>query len=174
MTEEFENPPVEPTVEPAVESDQARGKLERELDDMMNQLKRVSADYQNYQKRVAREIEEDRRYANSAFAKEVLGIVDDLERALAAGTQNADAKVLLDGVRITHEHLMALLARHGVQPIDAQGKPFDPALHEAMMQRPTDDAPPMTVLQELARGYTIHGRTLRPAKVIVSSAKAQG
>ncbi|MDD4891618.1 MAG: nucleotide exchange factor GrpE [Phycisphaerae bacterium] len=148
--------------------------VQAELAELMDRLKRTTADYQNYQKRVAREVTDARRYAVAEFAKEILVVVDDLERAMQVKSDAPDAKAILDGVRITHEHLTSLLAKYGVTPIEAAGKPFDPQLHEAMMQQPSDDVPPMTVLTELSRGYRLHDRTLRPAKVIVSSGAAAG
>jgi molecular chaperone GrpE len=151
-----------PTAEPTAQ-------LQAELDDLMDRLKRTTADYQNYQKRVVREMADARRYANAEFAREILTIVDDLERAMQVGPDSPAASALLDGIRITHEHLVAMLARHGVTPIEAVGQPFNPQLHEAMMQEASEKVPPLTVLKELARGYMMHDRVLRPARVVVSS-----
>jgi molecular chaperone GrpE len=96
-------------------------------------------------------------------------VVDDLERALgAAGDDQAADDAIVQGVRITHEHLMGLLRRNGVEPISAEGKPFDPDIHEAMMRQPTDEHEPMTVLHEVARGYLHNGKPLRAAKVVVA------
>jgi molecular chaperone GrpE len=139
----------------------------------MDRLKRTTADYQNYQKRVMREMADSRKYANAEFAREILVIVDDLERAMAVKPESPSATSVFEGVRITHEHLMGLLARNGVTTIESLGKPFDPQLHEAMMQQPSGDVPPMTVLAELARGYRMHDRVLRAARVVVSAAPAE-
>ena len=147
--------------------------VQAELDELMDRLKRTTADYQNYQKRVAREMADARRYANAEFVKDLLVIVDDLERAMKVKPESPSAAVVFDGVRITHEHLTALLARHGVEVIDSPGRPFDPQLHEAMMQQPSGDVPPMTVLAEVRKGYRMHDRVLRPARVVVSSAPAE-
>ena len=151
----------------------AQDDVQAELDDLTDRLKRVTADYQNYQKRVAREMAEVRRFANEQFAREILAVVDDLERALAATANTQSMETIVEGVRISHEDLMALLARHGVTAIQAEGLPFDPQVHEAMMQQPTDQAEPMTVLKELRKGYRMHDRTLRPARVIVAAAPEQ-
>lgn len=168
-------PPPPPSATPADEPAAAAepSPVQAELDELMDRLKRTTADYQNYQKRVAREMGDVRRYANAEFAKEILTVVDDLERAMAVKAEATEARTLLEGVRITHEHLMALLGRHGVTALVAVGQAFDPQLHEAMMQQPSEDAPAMTVLAELAKGYRMHDRTLRPARVIVSSGPAK-
>ncbi len=165
-----ETPPAgSPGPPPLPDPDQSARRSE--LDELTDKLMRVTADYQNYQKRMARESADARRYAVAEFAREVLTVVDDLERAMQApGGQDPAAAPILDGVRITHEHLMALLASHGVTAIEAQGRPFDPQLHEALMQQPTDQAEPMTVLQELRKGYRMHDRTLRAARVVVAAA----
>jgi molecular chaperone GrpE len=162
-----------PQAQSADEAGEPVSPVQAELNELMERLKRTTADYLNYQKRVTREMAEFRKYANAEFAKEILVVVDDLERAMEVKSDSPSATAILDGVRITHEHLMALLARHGVTAIDAAGQPFDPQLHQAMMQQPSDEAPPMTVLSVLARGYRMHDRVLRPAKVIVSAAPAE-
>ena len=159
--EPLEPEPVEPAAPTADE-------LAAKVAQLNDRLLRVSADYQNYQKRMVRELADARQYARAELLKEFLTLVDDLERAMGAAAQSPDAAAIQDGVRITHEHLLALLARFGVTPINAVGEPFDPTRHEAMMRQPTRDLPPMTVVEELARGYLIDGRPLRPSRVVVA------
>ncbi len=133
-----------------------------------DRLLRVTAEYQNYQKRMSRELGEVGERARSELLKELLEIVDDLERALDAGEQAEQSGPLLEGVRMTHSHLLTLLARHGVMPVEAEGQPFDPRLHEALMRQPTAEVAPMTIVGEIRKGYTINGRSLRPARVVVA------
>jgi len=144
-----------------------------ERDEFLSLLQHLRADYANYQKRVQREMESTRRYAGQGLILDLLAGLDNVERAIQAADKSADSSGLLDGIRLVHQQLVAALARHGVQPIAAEGKPFDPAFHEALFEQPSADMPERTVLQELQKGYTLHDRVIRPAKVAVSRAAAQ-
>ena len=144
--------------------------LQAERDDLMARLQRTAADYTNYQKRVQREMTESRDFANVKLITELLSILDDMSRALEnAGDDRPDDDPLLTGMQMVHDKALEVLGRFGLESIEAMGLPFDPEMHSALMQQPTDEHPPMTVLQELQRGYKLKGRTLRPAAVIVSS-----
>jgi molecular chaperone GrpE len=145
-------------------------KLAAERDQYLDMAQRTRAEFENYQKRARKEREDERRYLNFAFAFDLLPVLDNLERALQAAQQAGDTGALAQGVALVQTQFLEQLKRHGVTPIiDAQGKPFDPNLHQAVMQQPSDQVEPNTVLQALERGYTIHDRVLRPTKVIVSS-----
>jgi molecular chaperone GrpE len=113
-------------------------------------------------------MEDVRRYGNEQLIAGLLGVLDNFERALQAAdtTQNADA--LRDGVSLIHKQLLETLTKAGLETIDAEGKPFDPALHEAIMQVEVEDAEPHTVVEELRKGYTLHGRLVRPTLVKVA------
>jgi len=138
--------------------------------DLLARLQRVSADYLNYQKRVQREMAEAENFANAALMKELLGVLDDMERALEAGAESHGADdALLAGMRLVYEKALEVLGRYGLRPIEATGRPFDPAYHEAIMQEPSDCHETMTVLRELQRGYELRGRVIRPARVVVSA-----
>jgi molecular chaperone GrpE len=141
-----------------------------ERDEFLGLLQHLRADYANYQKRVQKEIESTRRYASQGLILDLLAGLDNLERAIASADRAGDSSGLLDGIKLVHQQILAALARHGVQPIAAEGEPFDPAFHEALMQQPSADKPAHTVLQELQKGYTLHDRVIRPAKVVVSCA----
>jgi molecular chaperone GrpE len=146
-------------------------KLRSEQEDLMARLQRVSADYLNYQKRVQKDAAEAREHANAALIKDLLVVLDDLERGLALARQERpEDDPLRKGVELVYSNALEILGRHGLSAIDAQGKPFDPDLHSALMQEVSEDAPPMTVLRQLQRGYRLKGRTLRPAAVVVSQA----
>ncbi|MCK5114234.1 MAG: nucleotide exchange factor GrpE [Phycisphaerae bacterium] len=142
---------------------------EQELDEERDKNLRLMADYQNYQKRAAKEVVSAREYANESIMKELLGVLDDMERGLEVAAENHDADdPLLVGMQLVHDKLLDSLKKFGLELIAAEGLVFDPEKHSAMMQEPTDEVPPMTVLKQLQKGYELKGRTLRPAAVIVS------
>lgn len=129
-------------------------------------LVRVLADYDNLRKRVERERADHRRAALAALFRSLLPVADHMERAIASSS--ADEGPLATGVRRIHAQLREAMALHGIVPVGAAGEPFDPAVHEAVVQRLSADAPPGTVLEVLAPGYRIDDLVLRPARVAVS------
>jgi molecular chaperone GrpE len=133
----------------------------------LNDLKRLAAEFENYRKRVAREQEALSARAAERLVKELLPIVDDLERGLEAAEEHQEAK-LEEGVRLVHRQLASVLEREGVAEIEANGK-FDPHVHEAMLARPSSDQSEGTVLEVLQKGYRLGDRVLRPARVIVAA-----
>jgi molecular chaperone GrpE len=136
---------------------------EQEVDD---RLLRLAADFENYKKRAARERQEYVAFANERLLKELLPILDDLERALDAAEQHEEAQ-LEDGVRLVYRSLASLLERHGVQQIPTDGK-FDPHVHEALLAQPSEDAETGAVIDVVQKGYKIGDRVVRPARVIVA------
>jgi molecular chaperone GrpE len=142
---------------------------ERQREETVALLKQTRADFENYQKRAAKEREDERRYAAAPLARDLLPAFDNLQRAVDAARQVNEQGPLVQGVAATQAQLLQILARHGVKPIDALHRPFDPHLHEAVLQQPSADHPPGTVLQVLQQGFTIHDRVLRPASVVVST-----
>jgi len=129
---------------------------------------RVSADFENYKKRSSREMSEFRKYANESLIRDLLPIVDNLERAIVSASDHKDIDSFVEGVNLTFNEVMKVLERFSVKPIDAVGMPFDPTYHQAVMQEPDDDKPENTIIRELQKGYTIHDRLLRPTMVVVS------
>jgi molecular chaperone GrpE len=150
--------------------------LQAERDDLLARLQRVSADYLNYQKRMQRDMEAARQFANEELIKSLLGVLDDMERALAAAREAGrdEEDPFLAGMQLVHDKAIETLGRFGLTVIGAEGRPFNPELHSAMMQQPSEDHPPQTVLREMVRGYRLKGRTIRPSGVIVSVAPAVG
>jgi len=143
--------------------EQEEQQAEQEVDD---RLLRLAADFENYKKRAARERQEYVAFANERLLKELLPILDDLERALGAAEQHEEAQ-LEDGVRLVYRSLASLLERHGVQQIPTDGK-FDPHVHEALLAQPSEDAETGAVIDVVQKGYKIGDRVVRPARVIVA------
>ncbi len=143
---------------------------EQTRDQYLDLAQRTRAEFENYQKRLARDQAAERKFAHAPLAADLLAPMDNLDRATAAAQQAGEKGPLVQGVAMVQAQLLDLLRRYGITRIDALGKPFDAHLHEAVMQQPSKDHPPFTVLQVLEQGYMIHDRVLRPARVIVSSA----
>ncbi len=145
-------------------------KAEEEAKSMFDRLLRVSAEFDNYKKRSAREMEEFRKYANETILSELLVVVDNLERAIDAGEKSVGKDhELLKGVEMTLKEMMRIFEKFSVKPVESVGKAFDPAFHQAVMQEPSDQVPENTVVKEFQKGYLLHDRLLRPAMVAVSS-----
>ena len=145
--------------------------LEAERDERVNDLKRVAADFENYRKRVARDHESLVARAHERLVKELLPVLDDLERALAAAEEHEEAK-LEEGVRLVHRSLRDALTREGLAEIETNGR-FDPHVHEALLSQPSE-APEGDVIQVLQKGYELGDRMLRPARVVVSAGVPEG
>jgi molecular chaperone GrpE len=136
-----------------------------------DRLLRMAAELDNYKKRSARDLDEMRKYATESLIRQLLTVVDNLERAIeSADPENGKAQGVVDGVVMTLKEIMKILEKHHVKPIEALGEPFDPAFHQAMSQEERADQPSNTVVQEFQKGYLIHERLLRPAMVVVSKA----
>jgi molecular chaperone GrpE len=142
---------------------------EQERDQFLALLQRTRADFENYEKRVLRDHAQERRYMHGGLAKELLPVLDNLDRAMQAAKQANEKGPLVQGVALVQNQLLDAFKRHGITLIEAVGKPFDPALHEAVLQQPAPDKPSQTVLQVVEQGFMLHDRVLRPAKVIVSA-----
>ena len=140
--------------------------LEQERDEYLDNLQRLAADFDNYRKRVARDHESLIERAHERLVKELLPVLDDLERALEAAAEHEEAK-LEEGVRLVHRALSDALAREGLAEIETDGA-FDPHVHEALLAQPSEDAEPGSVLQVLQKGYRLGDRVVRPARVVVA------
>ncbi len=131
---------------------------------------RATAEFENYKKRAEREMNDFRKFANESLVKEILPLVDNLERALAIECNNEKKAFegLREGVEMTFKGLMDSLEKFGVVPVEAQGRPFDPNYHQAVSQEETDEYADNTVSQELQKGYMLRDRLIRPSMVVVS------
>lgn len=141
--------------------------VQRQRDEYLEQLQRSRAEFANYQKRSKSQAESDRLYAVGSLAHDFLDAIDNLERATDALRASASPGIAA-GLDMVQKQMVAILAKHGVEPIPALGQPFDPAYHEAISQQPSAEYPEGTVAAELSKGYRIRDRVLRPARVSVS------
>jgi molecular chaperone GrpE len=137
-----------------------------ERDEYLDLAQRVQADFENYRKRAVREQERLVAHAHERLVRELLPILDDLERALEAAERHEEAQ-LVEGVKLVEQSLRRALAKEGLAEIETEGA-FDPHVHEAMLTKPGDDVEPGTVLEVVQRGYRVGERVVRPAKVIVA------
>jgi len=178
MTEEAhvhqeQNPTVDRAEDAKAEqsSEDQLAALQAERDEAIDRWKRTAADFDNFRKRASRERGEYVTLANERLVKELLPILDDLERALVAATEHEEA-ALEDGVRLVHQSLAQLLQRQGLEEIDAAGM-FDPHVHEALLSQPSDAAEG-SVIDVVQKGYTLGDRVVRPARVVVAAPPQNG
>jgi molecular chaperone GrpE len=146
-------------------------KAEEERDRVL----RVLAEFENYKKRMNRQMDDYKKYANEALLKELLSVVDNLERAIVSSegaVENPKESCVVEGVEMTLNEILKVLEKFHVTSFEALGKPFDPAFHEAVMQQESKDHPENSIINVLQKGYMIHDRLLRPAMVVVSKALA--
>ena len=152
------------SVEELLEAAEARAEKSQD------RLLRVTAEFENYKKRAERDINDFRKFANESLIKEILPILDNLERALEISEEKNEKtlKGMREGVAMTLKGLLSGLEKYGVVPIESLNQPFDPNFHQAVMREESDKRPDNTVSQELQKGYMMQDRLLRPAMVVVS------
>ena len=145
---------------------------QEESKETYDRLLRVSAEFENHKKRSAREMDEFRKFANESLIKEMLSVVDNLERAINSSSNANQANPgLVEGVDIILKEILKIFEKFNVRPVESLKKHFDPSFHQAVMTEETDDYTEHTVISELQKGYMIHDRLLRPAMVVVSMPK---
>ena len=141
----------------------------QKADEYWDKLLRLQADFENTRKRLEKDRQEFFKFANEGIILELLNVLDDLERAVElAQDKHQDQAAFLKGVEMILAHIYGLLKNNGVKPIEAEGKPFDPHYHEALMQSESKDLPEHTIVEELQKGYLLNDRVIRTAKVKVS------
>ncbi len=144
-------------------------KAEKESTENYDRFLRLSAEFDNYKKRSAREMDDFRKFANHSLVKELLSVVDNLERALQSDDiAKKSEKSIVEGVKMTLSEILKIFKKFCVKPIHSMHEPFDPIYHQAVMQEETEEQPDNTVIRELQKGYLIHDRLLRPSMVVVS------
>jgi molecular chaperone GrpE len=150
--------------------------LHQEVSEAHDRLLRLQADFENFRKRAQRERMEALQYGPQNLVKDLLSVVDNLERAIdhARESEGGDLQSFLQGVELVQREFLGVLGNHGVSEIEASGKPFDPALHEAMAQVPVAEAAPNTVVDVLQKGYQLRDRLVRASRVVVAKAPEPG
>jgi molecular chaperone GrpE len=138
-----------------------------------NKYLRLAAEFENYKRLSQRDQREQIRFGNEQLLKELLPVVDNMERAIKAARTNAGDSALVQGVELTLKQLSGILAKFGVQAVETTGQDFDPSAHQAVSYGPSNDVPANKVLDEFQKGYRLHDRILRAAMVSVSSGPAQ-
>jgi molecular chaperone GrpE len=142
--------------------------LRAQVAEAQDRFVRSQAELENTRKRLRREMDEERRYAELSLLADLLPVIDNVNRAIEAAEKKADAASLLTGIKMVLQQLNGVLEKHHCHQIMAEGQPFDPAVHEAIMQQPSDEHPDSTVVAVGQTGYTLHDRVVRPAQVVVS------
>jgi molecular chaperone GrpE len=158
-------PGPETVPEEPVEEPDPLAEVTRERDEYLDALQRLKAEFDNYRKRTVRDQQQLIGHANERLAKELLPVLDDLERALAAAEEHEEAQ-LEEGVRLVHRSLVDALQKEGLAEIETVGQ-FDPHVHEALLSQPDDEKESGAILDVLQKGYRIGDKVLRPARVIV-------
>ncbi|WP_417596311.1 nucleotide exchange factor GrpE [Oceanospirillum sp.] len=144
--------------------------LEEQLAQAKDQVLRAHADAQNARRRAEQDVEKAHKFALEKFTKELLPVIDSLERAIEAFDQNDAPAALREGVEMTLSMFVSTLDKFNVEPVNPQGEPFDPQFHEAMSMVPNPEVEPNTVIAVMQKGYLLNGRLVRPAMVMVSKA----
>ncbi len=165
VAEATEDPGEEPTLEEVI------AQLQGEVAEARDMALRAQADAQNVKRRAEQDVEKARKFALESFAKELLPVVDNLERALeSAAGDNEAIKPIAEGVELTLKSFLDAMGRFNIEKVDPQGEPFDPNLHQAMSMVENDEVEPNSVIAVVQKGYTLNGRLVRPAMVMVSKA----
>lgn len=163
----------EKTDDPLKEMEAKLQSLEQEAKESYDRFLRVSAEFENYKKRAVREMDDFRKFANENFAKAMLPVIDNLDRALETSSRDEQSNSsVVEGVSMTLKEILKVFEQFSVKAFESLGKTFDPNFHQAVMQQEAEGHPDNTVIQELQKGYMMHDRLLRPAMVVVSKTKA--
>lgn len=141
---------------------------EESLKELNNKLLYLQADFENFKKIKSKEKQDLLKFGNEVLIKELIPVIDNLERAVDHAGKSEEAKGLVEGIQITLNEFLKVLERSGVERVDAMGKKFDPNFHEALFQEDREDVEADTVTSEILKGYTLNGRLLRPSRVSVS------
>jgi molecular chaperone GrpE len=165
-------PALEAEPVPEGEAEAVASRLREELADTEDRLLRLQAEFENFRKRALRERQEAAQYGSQNLFKDLVSVVDNLERAIAHARESGggDLESFLQGVDLVRRELLAVFEKNHVTEIEALGKPFDPSLHEAMAQVESGAVPPNTVTDVLQKGFQLRDRLVRPARVIVAKA----
>ncbi|GFN30312.1 nucleotide exchange factor GrpE [Paenibacillus xylaniclasticus] len=168
--ESAEDAPVQENAQAQEESGNARiAELERQVEEHQQRYLRAQADFDNFRRRTIKEREELAQYATMKLLNQLLPVIDNFERAIAAAKQNSDFEALSKGVDMISRQFIQVLEQEGLKSMEAVGQPFDPEYHQAVMQEQSEEHEAGIVLEELQKGYMLKDKVLRPAMVKVSS-----
>jgi molecular chaperone GrpE len=156
-----------------IDADDPTSGLQADLDRFRDLALRSQADFENYKKRAAREKEEAIKYANSSMLERLIAIVDNFELGLSAARDEGEKSPIFSGMKMVLKQLTDFLTDNGLKPIDAEGRKFDPNLHEAIAHEASNEVPEGVVIRQTRRGYRMKDRLLRPSSVVVSSGRAK-
>ena len=170
MPEENESPEksTEYAEQPSVDGEQSNSSSDSEARAAQERYVRLAAEFDNYKKRAQKDQDEYRKYSNERLLKELLPVIDNLQRALQHGHTSSNKEGVLQGVELTSKKALEILSRFGVTPIESVGLPFDPAVHEAVAKVNGKGHKPNTIVEEFEKGYKLHDRVLRPSMVTVA------
>ncbi|GHD38147.1 nucleotide exchange factor GrpE [Parahalioglobus pacificus] len=160
--EEATTEAAEPTPEETIEQ------LQADVETARDNALRAQADAQNVKRRAEQDVEKARKFALERFSGDLLPIVDNLERALEAATEDEAVKPIVEGVELTLKSFLDVLGKNNIEQINPEGEPFDPQLHQAMSMVENPDVEPNSVIAVVQKGYSLNGRLIRPAMVMVS------
>lgn len=171
-TEPSEEHTSEADAEESVEGLKSRVEaLNQALESAKEQVLRSQAEAQNARRRAEQDVAKAHKFGQEKLLRDLLPVVDNLERALSSmDRDNPDFKAVIEGIELTHKSFVDVLAQHQVEPVNPEGEPFDPELHQAMTMVDNPDVEPNTVIEVFQKGYTLNGRLVRPAMVVVSKA----
>lgn len=148
--------------------------VETELATEKDRMLRLQAEMENLRSRTAREIVDERRYAPLPIVRDLLPVLDNINRAIEAAEQTDESTSLLEGFKLVRQQLLTVLEQHNCKQIETVGQPFDPQIHEAILQQPSDEQPANHIVLETQAGYQLHDRVVRASQVIISSGPAEG
>jgi molecular chaperone GrpE len=153
--------------------DEPKDKLREELDQAKDRALRLQAELDNYRKRASRELEDRLKYADMGILRDLLPVLDNIQRAVESAEKSPEVGSLLEGFKLVGSQLQSVLECHQCKKIDALHQPFDPNLHHAIQQQPSEEFPANTVVLVAQEGYQLHDRVVRPSQVIVSIVPAK-
>ncbi|MGD0784920.1 MAG: nucleotide exchange factor GrpE [Sedimentisphaerales bacterium] len=174
--QEQQNPPADSEIHAEHKKDKLHkqiDKLRAEKDEVFARLQRLSADYQNYQKRTAKQIAESITYEKEVVIKSLLPVLDNLDHTIINTEKLKDSGEVLKGIKIIYDQFLAVLKTHGIEQIIAVGATFDPECHQAVMQKTEPDKEDGAILEELRKGYRLGDKILRPSSVVVNKKKEE-
>ena len=149
------------------------GTIQGELQVSQDKYLRLAAEFENYKRRAQRDQSDSLRFANESLLKNLLPIIDNLERAILCAKEAGTSGPLLEGVELTHKQFLETVGKFGVRQVSSKGKTFDPAIHQAVVQVESENVAPNTVVEEFQKGYYLRDRILRPAMVSVAKGKSE-